>query len=466
VPGADRSPVYPDIWISDADGNAVIPVEVKITGVWVHQAGVKTLVDVKGGDVRSSIDLHVDGADVGQAMSLPELWNLAEKEKYVEGRQVLARNRSAPITQAYTYMKASELTYGILTTGFWTYLLMADVENDILYASPPLPARSAEHMASTPQAASLAQILVWFFMMARDKCEAARLALGVRVDTTKTYRELIRRSSGSLSRSRSDANRTARQGGLGSNRTGKGTGSRQSGSGHTRGVLQANGQPNWMQELDLDCGVDQVIQRHDKGLTYRKYLWLGRDNTPTGSAAAAAAAAGDDDSETIDDASMPVVVKMTSYKDRHKLEEIRHERDVYEAIGDLQGDVVPRVVWTGDLIADRYVVATEDAGESLLKWKPPSRQVAMAVAREAVAKLEVLHSRGVLHGDIASRNMTVDVDNHVKFIDFGYASAEGLPQPDHVARDNISCATERADLLVWLCDALGGGVVNEALGET
>ena len=98
-------------------------------------------------------------------------------------------------------------------------------------------------------------------------------------------------------------------------------------------------------------------------------------------------------------------------------EEMRHEFEVYQRLTSVQGVLVPRLLWYGEIVeglADALV--TEYSGESLDDNSVLTEERALA----AIRTLNGLHSQGVLHGDVALRNFVV-LNDTVKAIDFGFA---------------------------------------------
>ena len=86
-------------------------------------------------------------------------------------------------------------------------------------------------------------------------------------------------------------------------------------------------------------------------------------------------------------------------------DELRREVEAYERLSALQGSRLPRLLWSGAIVegmADAF--ATEFAGVPIEKANLGGR-TAGVVAEDAVAALRELHVRGVLHGDVAERNV-------------------------------------------------------------
>jgi hypothetical protein len=101
----------------------------------------------------------------------------------------------------------------------------------------------------------------------------------------------------------------------------------------------------------------------------------------------------------------PAVVKIANtYKDRYLVPEVENEERVFDMVIALQGDVVPRLLYSGPMIGGRHAIATQDCGQTLDEWaENASAQDKAIVGAEARAKLRRLHEAGVLHRDIRRR---------------------------------------------------------------
>ncbi|KAI9007777.1 hypothetical protein DFJ74DRAFT_374601 [Hyaloraphidium curvatum] len=97
-------------------------------------------------------------------------------------------------------------------------------------------------------------------------------------------------------------------------------------------------------------------------------------------------------------------------------EELRREELAYRRLEAIQGEFVPRLLWYGEIVermAD--ALAMEYVGH-------PVELVTPELAASAKYALKAVHKCGVLHGDIALRNLVVRVaDGRVFFVDFGMA---------------------------------------------
>jgi hypothetical protein len=117
---------------------------------------------------------------------------------------------------------------------------------------------------------------------------------------------------------------------------------------------------------------------------------------------------------------IPAVVKIANtYKDRCLVPEVQNEERVFDKVIALQGDVVPRLLYSGPMIGGRHVIATWDRGQTMDAWaENASAQDKAIVGAEARVKLRRLHEAGVLHRKIKAQNIAVDKDNNtVRLID-------------------------------------------------
>ncbi len=98
---------------------------------------------------------------------------------------------------------------------------------------------------------------------------------------------------------------------------------------------------------------------------------------------------------------------------------LKNEIKVYEALEDLQGDTIPILIYHGwvhgclTLILSDCGTTVEDLSDENLT--EPIRQ-------SCAAAVSSLHERGVLHGDLAERNMAVDRHGQVCIFDFGLSN--------------------------------------------
>ncbi|RPD76058.1 hypothetical protein L226DRAFT_612305 [Lentinus tigrinus ALCF2SS1-7] len=78
------------------------------------------------------------------------------------------------------------------------------------------------------------------------------------------------------------------------------------------------------------------------------------------------------------------------------------------------------------------MVVTEFCPEGLILWEI-ARKPLRDKLRDAIA---LLHSQGMVHGDLRWQNILVDRDGHIRLIDFDWAGIEGVARcPDDLAED-------------------------------
>ncbi|KAF3905100.1 hypothetical protein ABW21_db0200947 [Orbilia brochopaga] len=98
-----------------------------------------------------------------------------------------------------------------------------------------------------------------------------------------------------------------------------------------------------------------------------------------------------------------------------------HECGIYDALSHLQGHKIPRLYIKGKLMGLIGMLTLEDCGETLQEG------VNKAEAKKALLKaLELIHAKGILHNDIAPRNVVFKVgeppESAFRLIDFGLAT--------------------------------------------
>jgi serine/threonine protein kinase len=114
--------------------------------------------------------------------------------------------------------------------------------------------------------------------------------------------------------------------------------------------------------------------------------------------------------------------------DPDDVNELKHEAEMYQVLEPLWGSYVPGLVYHGELERGKFALITTDEGESLateegFRLAQNGQDLLRVRAHEA---LSLVHDKGVLHGDVALRNIVVDSKYNVKVIDFGRAT-----QVDH-----------------------------------
>ncbi|GBG35196.1 Serine/threonine-protein kinase pim-1, partial [Hondaea fermentalgiana] len=104
---------------------------------------------------------------------------------------------------------------------------------------------------------------------------------------------------------------------------------------------------------------------------------------------------------------------------------LQNERRVYEVtLASLQGTAIPFLIYAGSYATMPFVLAVSDEGESLERLlmtaaNADERAVLLETYFDAAHDaLAAIHSCGVLHNDIAARNIVIHPDRGVKIIDF------------------------------------------------
>jgi hypothetical protein len=124
--------------------------------------------------------------------------------------------------------------------------------------------------------------------------------------------------------------------------------------------------------------------------------------------------------------------------------EVENEERVFDTVIALQGDVVPRLLYSGPMIGGRHVIASQDCGQTMLDldaWADnASAQDKIIVGAEARTKLRRLYEAGVLLRKIKAQNIVVDKNNNtVRLIDLALLT-------DLAAVDTAEVITERAEM--------------------
>ena len=120
-----------------------------------------------------------------------------------------------------------------------------------------------------------------------------------------------------------------------------------------------------------------------------------------------------------------------------RIDELKHETEVYHILLHLQGTVIPRFLYAGSIVNASYwlvpergeilAFATTYEGRSLEDMGPEYSKgfrLETSVHDPAFADLEKVHDAGVAHGDyFVSRNLVCDGEK-IKFIDFWEFTAQ------------------------------------------
>jgi serine/threonine protein kinase len=100
-----------------------------------------------------------------------------------------------------------------------------------------------------------------------------------------------------------------------------------------------------------------------------------------------------------------------------------------EILALLDGDGVPRLLADGEAEGRRWLAlewcAGVDAESAAREARRAGGAAVLALCRAVAAAYAGLHRRGVLHGDVHSRNLLVSRDGSVRLLDFGYSRLDG-----------------------------------------
>ncbi|EJP64610.1 casein kinase 1 epsilon [Beauveria bassiana ARSEF 2860] len=143
--------------------------------------------------------------------------------------------------------------------------------------------------------------------------------------------------------------------------------------------------------------------------------------------------------------SREVALKLYHFKDKNELKFPIHEARVLADINgivldDINGNVlddingnkgIPTIYWSGDE-CEYHVIAQELLGPTLYalldQFRVFSFKTTLLIADQAIERLEFIHSKGYLHGDIKPANMAMGQGEHgnlLYFLDFGSARKFG-----------------------------------------
>jgi hypothetical protein len=137
---------------------------------------------------------------------------------------------------------------------------------------------------------------------------------------------------------------------------------------------------------------------------------------------------------------------------------LEREADMYEELSDLWGKTIPSMVFSGPISLGRYSLATTYEGKSLDDPLLDVRMGRNELKRKACDALKTLHQHGMLHGDVALRNVVVDpATKSVKLIDLGSAT--------EVGSDKNKMATEMRTLSELVDKRLGEKEHDDKLEE-
>ncbi|PMB69058.1 Casein kinase I isoform delta [Beauveria bassiana] len=124
-----------------------------------------------------------------------------------------------------------------------------------------------------------------------------------------------------------------------------------------------------------------------------------------------------------------VALKLCHSKDKR---EINFPIDEASVLDDINGNKgIPTIYWSGHE-CEYYVIAQELLGPTLYDLLKQcgvfSFKTTLLIADQAIERLEFIHSKGYLHGDIKPSNMAMGQGEHgnlLYFLDFGVARKFG-----------------------------------------
>ncbi|XP_023226801.1 serine/threonine-protein kinase AtPK2/AtPK19-like [Centruroides sculpturatus] len=110
----------------------------------------------------------------------------------------------------------------------------------------------------------------------------------------------------------------------------------------------------------------------------------------------------------------------TKMERKEIISELQNEIEIYEALKDLQGRVLPRLHFEAYLDRTRYSLIMDGLDADPLWTGHPTEDQKRAI----LAVLHQIHERGILHGDIRKENILLDRKDkkRVYFIDFALSS--------------------------------------------
>jgi predicted Ser/Thr protein kinase len=409
--GVNVMGLYVDVSVM-ADGELLFPIELKATGKWLHTW--ELLADT----LAKNPTLEAKYRERTGPLSLAELVTVERELEGTEGTQSVRQNMQAPIAQVNACMALAESRYGMLSTGEYTYLCRR-TDQGALEARDVVRHRDWDKAVNGEVPAQQMAHFLIHVLTANDAKMGAPLSSEVdvepghnadeqREDTNKakdTKHDKNNKSSDGQQGSSSSSSRLQQSEGQGQ---GKGTSKGQSvkpdgAGGYTFRGLKVSASPG----VDVYTALSLEFEK-DRGDT------LIGDIGDFRSGPAYRASFED----------KPVVVKVAyTDKDKHLAPELENEMFMYEKLSELQGDVLPQLIYAGPMLAGRTAIATSDCGVPLCEWaETASSEDLEIVAEEARDKLRKMHEAGVLHGDIKSVNLTVGHDRKVSLIDLAFAS--------------------------------------------
>ena len=138
-------------------------------------------------------------------------------------------------------------------------------------------------------------------------------------------------------------------------------------------------------------------------------------------------------------------------------DEMRHELNVYQRLKKLQGTIIPKLLWYGEIVEGMAdALATEYIGPALT-----ADNLTPVLAKSALHALETLHKHDVLHGDVVLRNFCIR-GSDVMIIDFGFAKFR-QDLPDVVWSSKV---TKERELLLKELGFFGQALMQKPVQST
>lgn len=148
------------------------------------------------------------------------------------------------------------------------------------------------------------------------------------------------------------------------------------------------------------------------------------------------------------------------------IKSIRREGEIYDHLGDH-----PRVIKClakGDLFVDLEFAPNGHIEGYLNSHHDASKECRLRLAQETIEAVVFIHSKGVIHSDLAARQFLLDANFHVHLSDFGFSSLNssdvlGFENPSHHMPRDIDSdmpSTVQSDLF-----ALGSTLYEVMVGK-
>jgi hypothetical protein len=282
----------------------------------------------------------------------------------------------SPITQVYTYSCAMESRFCVLTTGQFTWFIRRNDE-DIEISKAFSPGSMSP---------SLAQAWVTFLRLAVQELDRHSAA-----GKAKDY--LVKLQSDKKASRRAAAKRGAK-----TRQHNKTAASVSNSSRAIAGEVMGDSLQLPLAEISCDFSPIESYGALNHGVAHRNRIH-GFDS---------------------------VVKIVDANKDKVGCDGLDREAKMYEELSDLWGTAIPSVVYTGPITLGRSALAITYEGQSLDRLQLDDIMARQELKRKACDALTALHQRGVVHGDLALRNIVVNpATKSVKLIDLGSASQIG-----------------------------------------